>query len=149
MKIQNITPEQITSELFNIFSDDRRESQYMNERGEMYAGLIGWAGVMSPENRPAFIKTFGAAVVLECEQAARARVDEYRAAVDRSTYHRNEMAADAFEASGEVPAVGSFAWRPVLSSRRTRPNFHPLRMSTHGAKVWKTDTGTRSRFGRN
>ena len=110
MKTQNITPEQITNELFNIFSDDRRESQYMNERGEMYAGIIGWAGVMSPENRPAFIKTFGAAVVLECEQAARARVAEYRAAVDRSTYHRNEMAADAFEASGEVPAVGSFVW---------------------------------------
>ena len=110
MKTQNITPEQITNELFNIFSDDRRESQYMNERGEMYAGLIGWAGVMSPENRPAFIKTFGASVVLQCEQEARARVAEYRAAVDRSTYHRNEMAADAFEASGEVPAVGSFVW---------------------------------------
>ena len=110
MKTQNITPEQVTNELYNIFSDDRRESQYMNERGEMYAGIIGWAGVMSPENRPAFIKTFGAAVVLECEQAARARVDEYRAAVDRSTYHCNEMAADAFEASGEVPAVGSFVW---------------------------------------
>ena len=110
MKTQNITPEQITTELFKIFSDDRRESQYMNERGEMYAGIIGWAGVMSPENRPAFIKTFGAAVVLECEQEARARVAEYRAAVDRSTYHRNEMAADAFEESGEVPAVGSFVW---------------------------------------
>ena len=110
MKTQNITPEQITNELFNIFSDDRRESQYMNERGEMYAGIIGWAGVMSPENRPAFIKTFGAAVVLQCEQEARARVAEYRAAVDRSTYHRNEMAADAFELSDEVPAVGSFVW---------------------------------------
>ena len=110
MKTQNITPEQITNELFNIFSDDRRESQYMNERGEMYAGIIGWAGVMSPENRPAFIKTFGAAVVLQCEQEARARVAEYRAAVDRSTYHRNEVAADAFELSGEAPAVGSFVW---------------------------------------
>lgn len=110
MKTQNITPEQITNELYNIFSDDRRAAQYMNESGEMYAGIIGWAGVMSPENRPAFIKTFGAAVVLQCEQEARARVAEYRAAVDRSTYHRNEMAADAFEASGEAPAVGSFVW---------------------------------------
>ena len=110
MKTQNITPEQITNELFNIFSDDRRAAQYMNESGEMYAGIIGWAGVMSPENRPAFIKTFGAAVVLQCEQEARARVAEYRAAVDRSTYHRNEMAADAFELSDEVPAVGSFVW---------------------------------------
>ena len=110
MKTQNITPEQITNELYNIFSDDRRAAQYMNESGEMYAGIIGWAGVMSPENRPAFIKTFGAAVVLQCEQEARARVAEYRAAVDRSTYHRNEMAADAFAASDEVPAVGSFVW---------------------------------------
>ena len=110
MKTQNITPEQITNELYNILSDDLRESQYMSERGEMYAGIIGWAGVMSPENRPAFIKTFGAAVVLECEQEARARVAEYRAAVENSTYHRNEVAADAFEASGEVPAVGSFVW---------------------------------------
>ena len=76
MKTQNITPEQITNELFNIFSDDRRAAQYMNESGEMYAGIIGWAGVMSPENRPAFIKTFGAAVVLQCEQEARARVAE-------------------------------------------------------------------------
>ena len=110
MKTHNITPEQITNELYNIFSDDRRDTQYMSEGGELYSGIIGWAGVMSPENRPAFINTFGAAVVLKCEQAARARVAEYRAAVENSTYHRNEVAADAFEASGEVPAVGSFVW---------------------------------------
>lgn len=110
MKTQNITPEQITNELYNIFSDDRRAVQYMTVTGELYTGFLGWAGVMSPENRAAFIKTFGAAVVLECEQEARARVAEYRAAVDRSTYHRNEMAADAFELSDEVPAVGSFVW---------------------------------------
>ena len=110
MKTQNITPEQITNELYNIFSDDRRAVQYMTGTGEQYTGLLGWAGVMSPENRAAFIKTFGAAVVLECEQEARARVAGYRAAVDRSTYHRNEMAADAFELSDEVPAVGSFVW---------------------------------------
>lgn len=110
MKTQNITPEQITNELYNIFSDDRRAVQYMTGTGEQYTGLLGWAGVMSPENRAAFIKTFGAAVVLECEQEARARVAEYRAAVNRSTYHRNEIAADAFEESGEVPAVGSFVW---------------------------------------
>jgi hypothetical protein len=109
MKYQ-VTPQQITNELYNIFSDDRRAVQYMTGTGEQYTGLLGWAGVMSPENRAAFIKAFGVSVVLECEQEARARVAEYRAAVDRSTYHRNEMAADAFEASGEVPAVGSFVW---------------------------------------
>lgn len=65
---------------------------------------------MSPMNRAAFLSAFGAEQVAKAEQEARARVAEYRAAVDRSTYHRNEMAADAFEASGEVPAVGSFVW---------------------------------------
>ena len=82
MKTQNITPEHITNELYNIFSDDRRAVQYMTGTGEQYTGLLGWAGVMSPENRAAFIKAFGVAVVLECEQEARARVAEYRAAVD-------------------------------------------------------------------
>ena len=61
-------------------------------------------------NRAAFLSAFGAEQVAKAEQEARARVAEYRAAVDRSTYHRNEVAADAFEASGEVPAVGSFVW---------------------------------------
>ena len=56
MKPQNITPEQITNELYNIFSDDRRAVQYMTGTGEQYTGLLGWAGVMSPENRAAFIK---------------------------------------------------------------------------------------------
>ena len=65
---------------------------------------------MSPMNRAAFLSAFGAEQVAKAEQAARARVAEYRAAVENSTYHRNECAADAFDASGEVPAVGSFVW---------------------------------------
>ena len=65
---------------------------------------------MSPMNRAAFLSAFGAEQVAKAEQEARARVAEYRAAVDRSTYHRNEVAADDFELSGEAPAVGSFVW---------------------------------------
>lgn len=110
MRYNNITPEQITNELYNIFSDDRRAAQYLTGSHAQYLGVLGWAGPMSPENRAAFLSAFGAEQVAKAEQEARARVAEYRAAVDRSTYHRNEMAADAFEASGEVPAVGSFVW---------------------------------------
>lgn len=109
MKYQ-VTPQQITNELYNIFSDDRRAAQYLTGSHPQYLGVLGWAGPMSPMNRAAFLSAFGAEQVAKAEQDARARVAEYRAAVDRSTYHRHEVAADAFEASGEVPAVGSFVW---------------------------------------
>lgn len=110
MRYNNITPEQITKELYNIFSDDRRAAQYLTGSHPQYLGVLGWAGPMSPMNRAAFLSAFGTEQVAKAEQEARARVAEYRAAVAASTYHRNEMAADAFEASGEVPAVGSFVW---------------------------------------
>ena len=109
MKYQ-VTPQQITNELYNIFSDDSRAALYLTGSHPQYMGVLGWAGPMSPVNRAAFLSAFGAEQVAKAEQAARARVAEYRAAVENSTYHRNEVAADAFEASGEVPAVGSFVW---------------------------------------
>lgn len=109
MKYQ-VTPQQITNELYNIFSDDSRAAQYLTGSHPQYLGVLGWCGPMSPMNRAAFLSAFGAEQVAKAEQEARARVAEYRAAVDRSTYHRHEMAADAFELSDEVPAVGSFVW---------------------------------------
>lgn len=109
MKYQ-VTPQQIENELYRIFSEDSRAAMYLTGSHPQYLGVLGWAGPMSPMNRAAFLSAFGAEQVAKAEQAARARVGEYRSAVDRSTYHRNEMAADAFEASGEVPAVGSFVW---------------------------------------
>ena len=109
MKYQ-VTPQQIENELYRIFSNDSRAAQYLTGSHPQYLGVLGWCGPMSPMNRAAFLSAFGADQVAKAEQAARARVAEYRAAVDRSTYHRNECAADAFEASGEVPAVGSFVW---------------------------------------
>lgn len=109
MKYQ-VTPQQITNELYRIFSEDSRAAQYLTGSHPQYLGVLGWCGPMSPMNRAAFLSAFGAEQVAKAEQEARARVAEYRAAVDRSTYHRNEMAADAFELSDEVPAVGSFVW---------------------------------------
>ena len=109
MKYQ-VTPQQIENELYRIFSNDSRAAQYLTGSHPQYLGVLGWCGPMSPMNRAAFLSAFGADQVAKAEQAARARVAEYRAAVENSTYHRNEMAADAFEASGEVPAVGSFVW---------------------------------------
>ena len=109
MKYQ-VTPQQIENELYRIFSEDSRAAQYLTGSHPQYLGVLGWCGPMSPMNRAAFLSAFGAEQVAKAEQAARARVAEYRAAVDLSTYHRNECAADAFEASGEVPAVGSFVW---------------------------------------
>lgn len=110
MRYNNITPEQITNELYNIFSDDRRAAQYLTGSHPQYLGVLGWAGPMSPMNRAAFLSAFGAEQVAKAEQEARARVAEYRAAVAASTYHRNEMAADAAELVDDVPAVGSFVW---------------------------------------
>lgn len=109
MKYQ-VTPQQITNELYNIFSDDSRAAQYLTGSHPQYLGVLGWCGPLSPMNRAAFLSAFGVEQVAKAEQEARARVAEYRAAVDRSTYHRNEMAADAAELSDAIPSAGSFVW---------------------------------------
>ena len=109
MKYQ-VTPQQIINELYNIFSDDSRAAQYLTGSHPQYLGVLGWCGPLSPMNRAAFLSAFGAEQVAKAEQEARARVAEYRAAVDRSTYHRNELAADAAELSDAIPSAGSFVW---------------------------------------
>lgn len=112
----NITFIEITNELYNIFSDGRRAASYMSDRGEMYDMFSGWAGPMSPANRPAFVNTFGQDVTDRAEAEARARVDEYRAAVAASAYHRHELEADAWQAAygapekSQAPEVGAFVW---------------------------------------
>lgn len=116
MNNNNITPAQITNELYNIFSDDSRAANYMSESfGPQYIGLCGWAGIMSPANRAAFFETFGRDVTERSEAEARARVDEYRASVEASEYHRHELEADNFAAYGssqksQLPEVGAFVW---------------------------------------
>lgn len=108
---------EISNELYDIFSDDRRAVAYMADSfGPQYIGLCGWAGPMSPANRAAFVEAFGQGVTDRAEAEARARVDEYRAAVAASVYHRHELEADTFAASygtpekSQLPAVGSFVW---------------------------------------
>lgn len=115
--MQNVSFPQIVDQLYKIFSNEAEASQYTNtQSGAQYMGLCGWAGVMSPLNRAAFIKEFGQDVTDRAEAEARARVAEYRAAYEASEYHRHEMEADTFAASygdpkkSQIPAVGSFVW---------------------------------------
>ena len=84
MKYQ-VTPQQIENELYRIFSNDSRAAQYLTGSHPQYLGVLGWCGPMSPMNRAAFLSAFGAEQVAKAEQAARARVAEYRAAVENST----------------------------------------------------------------
>ena len=70
MKYQ-VTPQQITNELYNIFSDDSRAAQYLTGSHPQYLGVLGWCGPMSPMNRAAFLSAFGAEQVAKAEQEAR------------------------------------------------------------------------------
>lgn len=115
--MQNVSFPQIVDQLYKTFSNEAEASQYTNtQSGAQYMGLCGWAGVMSPLNRAAFVKEFGQDVTDRAEREARARVAEYRAAYEASEYHRHEMEADTFAASygdpqkSQIPAVGSFVW---------------------------------------
>lgn len=113
----NVTFNEITNELYNIFSDDRQAAAYMADSfGPQYIGLCGWAGAMSPANRAAFVATFGRDMTTRAEDQARARVANYRAAVESSTYHAAELEADAWQAvygdpeKSQAPEVGAFVW---------------------------------------
>ena len=109
MRNYQVTPEQIISELYNIFSDERRAREYTQQENPQYLGLCGWAGPMSPMNRPAFIDAFGLDTIEAAERIARARVANYRAAYEASEYHRHETEANEADPD-QVPAVGSFVW---------------------------------------
>lgn len=137
----NITFNEISNELYNIFSDDRRADSYKSDRGEMYDMFSGWAGPMSPANRPAFVNTFGQDVTDRAEAEARARVDEYRAAVAASAYHRHEMEADAFAASygdpekSQIPEVCSFVWCLTNWMKCENGPADPLRSFAEGGEL--------------
>lgn len=109
MRNYQVTPEQIITEIYNIFSDEHRSRQYYNTMGAQYLGLCGWAGPMSPENRAAFVDAFGLETIETAEKVARARVAAYRAAYEASHYHRHEIEANEADPD-QVPAVGSFVW---------------------------------------
>lgn len=113
----NVNFSEIVNQLYKTFSNEAEASQYNNtQSGAQYMGLCGWAGVMSPLNRAAFLQEFGQDVTDRAEREARARVAEYRAAYEASEYHRHELEADTFAASygdpqkSQIPAVGSFVF---------------------------------------
>ena len=105
-----VTFSEIVNQLYKVFSNEAEASQYTNtQSGAQYMGLCGWAGVMSPLNRAAFLQEFGQDVTDRAEREARARVAEYRAAYEASEYHRHELEAGEADPD-QVPAVGSFVF---------------------------------------
>ena len=137
----NITFTEIAEQLYNIFSDDRRADSYKSDRGEMYDMFSGWAGPMSPANRPAFVNTFGQDVTDRAEAEARARVDEYRAAVAASAYHCHVLDADAFAVAygtpekSQVPEVGAFVWCLTNWMKCENGPADPLRDFAEGGEL--------------
>ena len=105
----NVTPAEIINEVYNIYSDPARLEDYTRSDAPQYIGVCGWAGVMSPANRAAFVAAFGTDTVETAETLAAARVAAYRAAYDASEYHRHELTANEADPA-KVPAVGSFVW---------------------------------------
>lgn len=102
----NVNFSQIVSQLVKVFKSEQTTRDY-NIEGEIFEGMCGWCGVMSPVSRGAFVKAFGASVMLEAETKAR---EEIQAAQDRhnaTRYHAHAIEADQLQG---VPAVGGFFW---------------------------------------
>lgn len=110
MKAKNITPEQIRKQLVKVFGSAELSAAY-NSYNEHYTGLCGWCGIMSPESRPAYIKTFGATVVAEAEEGARADLAALKNEYERSHWAEYKAEADEHRAAGQpVPALGAYVW---------------------------------------
>ena len=97
---------EITKQLVKVLTDKAESAQYYSEN-EQYTGLCGWCGVMSPESRPAYYKTFGKATTEAAEAKAREIIAEKEAARQRTKYAQHAQEADRLEG---VPAVGGFFW---------------------------------------
>jgi hypothetical protein len=110
MKEKNIAPEQIREQLTKVFGSAEMSAVY-NSYNEQYTGLRGWCGIMSPESRPAYIKTFGASVVAEAEEGARAELVNIVHEYERSCWAGYKHEADKHRAAGHpVPALGAYVW---------------------------------------
>ena len=96
----------IVENLVKVFTDKAETAQYYSEN-EQYSGICGWCGVMSPESRPAYYKTFGKATTEQAEAKAREIIAEKEAARQRTKYAQHAKEADRLEG---VPAVGGFFW---------------------------------------
>ena len=97
---------QIVENLVKVLTDKAESAQYYSSN-EQYTGICGWCGVMSPESRPAYIKTFGKETTEQAEAKAREIIAEKEAARQRTKYAQHAQEADRLEG---VPAVGGFFW---------------------------------------
>ena len=96
----------IVNQLVKVLTDKAESAQYYSEN-EQYTGICGWCGIMSPESRPAYIKTFGKDTTEAAEAKAREMIAEKEAARQRTQYAQHAQEADLLEG---VPAVGGFFW---------------------------------------
>ena len=100
------TLNEIIENLVKVLTDKAETAQYYSDN-EQYTGLCGWCGIMSPESRPAYIKTFGKDTTEQAEAKAREIIAEKEAARQRTKYAQHAKEADRLEG---VPAVGGFFW---------------------------------------
>lgn len=126
---------EITKQLVKVLADKAESAQYYSEN-EQYTGLCGWCGTMSPESRPAYIKTFGKATTEEAEAKAREIIAEKEAARQRTKYAQHAQEADRLEG---VPAVGGFFWADNSGlkcdgGRGLFEELHALTCYTHAAE---------------
>lgn len=97
---------EIFENLVKVLTDKADTAQYYSDN-EQYTGLCGWCGTMSPESRPAYIKTFGKDTTEQAEAKAREIIAEKEAARQRTKYAQHAKEADRLEG---VPVVGGFFW---------------------------------------
>lgn len=129
------TLNQIAENLVKVLTDKAETAQYYSDN-EQYTGLCGWCGVMSPESRPAYYKTFGKATTEEAEAKAREIIAEKEAARQRTKYAEHAKEADRLEG---VPAVGGFFWADNSGlkcdgGRGLYEELHALNYYTHAAE---------------
>lgn len=125
----------IVENLVKVFTDTAESAQYYSEN-EQYTGLCGWCGIMSPESRPAYIKTFGKDTTEAAEAKAREMIAEKEAARQRTKYAEHAHEADRLEG---VPAVGGFFWADNSGlkcdgGRGLYEELHALTYYTHAAE---------------
>lgn len=129
------TLNEIIENLVKVLTDKAETAQYYSDN-EQYTGLCGWCGIMSPESRPAYIKTFGKATTEQAEAKAREIIAEKEAARQRTKYAEHAKEADRLEG---VPAVGGFFWADNSGlkcdgGRGLYEELHALNYYTHAAE---------------
>ncbi|MDY3897698.1 MAG: hypothetical protein SOZ29_06405 [Prevotella sp.] len=125
----------IVDQLVKVLTDKAESAQYYSDN-EQYTGICGWCGIMSPESRPAYIKTFGKDTTEAAEAKAREVIAEKEAARQRTRYAQHAQEADRLEG---VPAVGGFFWADNSGlkcdgGRGLFEELHALTCYTHAAE---------------